>query len=318
MLTPKFSHRNLPFIRNSAATTFALISVAALAGSPPLMKGDGDGPIGLVPPFKRPVCTSIDSTSSLVYPRGLGLKKAMKQPSNGSVHDKPPVIYVETPVIPGAQVRKTADSGGRFQYCVQPFLVNTGASASPAGIAVYLTRNVATQPNDFGSDTALVTTFAGSTPLSTIVESIPAGATKLVPQVWCTTLSESAARGLSLFVNVPPQSLRIQIENSQTSGTAGSTSAQTTSTKKLGANAVVGATRPSRRMPTEIQEYSTVCKLDFDTDEQSTADPQPRVLRADPIQQFSSISTVRQAYLPVAVSREQASVGGPKAQLFPK
>jgi hypothetical protein len=317
MLTPIFSHRNLPFIRNSAATAFALFSVAALAGSPPLMKGDGDGPIGLVPPFKRPACTSIDSTSSLVYPRGLGLKKAMKQPSNGSVDDKPPVIYVETPVIPGAQVRKTAASGGRFQYCVRPFLVNTGASASPAGIAVYLTRNAATQPNDFGSDTALVTAFAGSTPLSKIVESIPAGATKLVTEVWCTTLSESAAKGLSLFVNVPAQSLLVQAGNGASTGSVGSTS-PSASAQKRATSASTPATQPAVRVPTQIQEYSTVCKLDFDTEEQSTADPQPRVLRSDPIQQFSSTSAVRPAFLPVTVSRDQQSIGAAKEQLFPK
>lgn len=319
MLTSTSVPRPARFVRYGFAIKCALFSVAAFAGSPPVFYGDGNGPITPVPPPVRPSCTAVEASESFSYPRNGTSLIAGKTFDPSTTTRGGGEVYVKTPVIPGAQVRKTAVSGGRFQYCVRPFLVNTGDGPSPAGITVYLTRNTATLPNEVGIDMALVTGRYATTPIAAkMAHSIPASATKLLgnesaPETWCATLTESAAKGLSLFVNVPRQSLRtegIEVSNGESSTKAGSTTANTSTqrsaTLKLDRNQI-----DAIRVPTAIQEYSTVCRLEFDSLMASETDPQPRALDAG--QRFSPTGSERQAFLPVAIPAGPRSTMGTKA-----
>jgi hypothetical protein len=294
----------------------ALLAGAAFAGSPPVFLGDGSGPIGAASPTRRLSCTQIDASTSPSYPRnGVSFTTGKTIVALGPSKRGGGEVYVATPVIPGAQVRKTQAAGGKYNYCVRPFLVNTGEGPSPSGITVYLTRNLEQSHVLAGVDTALVTSPSPrATPRSaTVSQSIPAKTTEIIPQIWCTTLSESAANGLSLFVNVPRQSLLIATPKGDSTGTNANTTTPT-STQKVGVatrnfNAAIQA-------PRAVQEYSTVCKLEFDTADQSPADPQPRVLALNEL--FNVPESVVQSYLPTVISVGPSGSGKPNVQVSPK
>lgn len=320
MLTSKSVLPCARFVRYGFAMKCTLLSVAAIAGSPPVFQGDGSGPIERVPPYHRLACTAVDSDAKTAYPKGFAPNMAMKQalPKDAG-KPKGGVLYVETPVIPGAQVKKTSATSGRFNYCVQPFLVNTGDGPSPAGITVYLTRNPEVAPHLAGVDTALVTALlSNATPRSASVpQSIPAKATHIIPQIWCTTLSESAAKGLSLFVNVPAQSLLVEQTTDDGTHAAGAGTAST-KTQKVGASsAALANADAATRLRVAVQQYSTVCKLDFDNATASDKAPQPRVLIDDAAFAVPSVVPLP-AYLPTTVSTTAGMGIKPKPQLSPK
>jgi hypothetical protein len=261
----------------------ALLPCAVSAGGPPMFAGDGGGIIKFLPYLQRPACESVDRNT--LYPKAATaqlLQKSTTAAPNTGGGPLPGVVYATDPVVPGARVSKQTISANVNRYCVQPFVVNTGTSPSPAGLQVFFTR--INSQGSVSPDVPLKTSAFGNAARSAVVAgTVAGGATVVVPEAWCTNLSAQAADGLSVFLNVPRQNLLNALDAGDGSSTHSSAGGTAPQQAKIAKGVKPETAGPAVRLPTFIQEYSTACRLTFpessETDGQIPPPvPTPRVV----------------------------------------
>ncbi len=300
-----------------AATISTLVHGVASAGGPPGFAGDGGGTINHVAYADRPQCEVVDLTWKDTYPKSAmaGALRKLSQTNPGpNPGPGPGVVYATDPILPGARSSKQILSATANRYCVQPFIVNTSDSPSHKNLQIFFTRTDPT--SGVTHDVPLTTARAASTPRSaTLALSIPGRGTTVIQEAWCVDLSDQAAKGLSLFLNVPAQNL-LELVGPRDNKSGGSLtnadqSKAGSATNRLGAT----ASKPDAKLPTLIQQYSTACKLTFPessaTDGNTPAPvPTPRVVTPS-----AWTVPIKPAYLPFTV---QISPPRPPAEVEKK
>jgi hypothetical protein len=283
--------RNLKLTQLAVGALTTVACLTALA-TPPRSNNDGGGMIDRPPPA-RPSCPSVDLESAKQYPRALKAELAKLKP--GTLPGKGDVggpLVVDHPLVPGGVVQVTPLSASQQRVCVQPFVVNGGASASPATAKLYLTTSPAkANLHTPERDQPLVVSPQSNVLIEATLPSVAAGTTHVLNQAWCTNVAAGAsAPVLSLFLNVPEQklgrALAAQSLAEQTQPASGANSTQRR-VPDFGALAV----KPAHELTT-VMAYTTLCKVD-QLDAGTSAQPQPRLL--DTNGSFKPGSSINQA-----------------------